>query len=217
MITQSNNAVASKCCALYSFMMHTSRSPQTTVRSMLVDTLPLLQFISAIFMIWKGLSLLADTPFPIMVVTTESMEPAFQPGDVLFIANHKRNVHVGELPVCWFQERQFPMIHRIIQVVNREHEDPGSRYVPVSIGPNDLQDANFGRVSRQLILTKGDNNALDDKLLYPEGQEYIYRSQIIGFVRAYIPFLGWPAIVLQDPTRLRGLTRMLGRATGLIQ
>jgi len=51
---------------------------------------------------------------------------------------------------------------------------------------------------RQLILTKGDNNELDDVALYPPGQKFVYRSQVIGVVRGYVPFLGWISIALKE-------------------
>jgi signal peptidase len=68
----------------------------------------------------------------------------------------------------------------------------------------------------QLILTKGDNNLIDDTTLYPEGQDYLPRNQILGFVRGYIPFIGWSVIVLQDPTRLREAVVVLFKGVGLI-
>ena len=38
-------------------------------------------------MLWKGLSVLSDSPSPIVVVLSGSMEPAFQRGDLLFLWN----------------------------------------------------------------------------------------------------------------------------------
>ncbi|KAI9375084.1 hypothetical protein BJX61DRAFT_540110 [Aspergillus egyptiacus] len=139
------------------------------------------QIVAACFMAWKALVVWTGTPFPIMIVTTESMLPAFAPGDVLFISNHHREVAIGDLPVCWLPNRAFPMIHRVHRVM---YEDQ----------------ANLDSI--QLLLTKGDNNLLDDTLLYPEGQAYLTRSQVLGFVRGYIPFIGWIVIVLQDFSRL---------------
>jgi signal peptidase I len=49
-----------------------------------------------------------------------------------------------------------------------------------------------------LVLTKGDNVPLDDVALYPEGQKWVYRDQIVGVVRGYVPFLGWIAIWLRE-------------------
>lgn len=36
---------------------------------------------------WKGLSVVSDSPSPIVVVLSGSMEPAFQRGDLLFLWN----------------------------------------------------------------------------------------------------------------------------------
>jgi signal peptidase len=49
-----------------------------------------------------------------------------------------------------------------------------------------------------MVLTKGDNNELDDVALYPRGQKYVHRDQIIGVVRGYIPKLGWITIWLNE-------------------
>lgn len=62
-----------------------------------------------------------------------------------------------------------------------------------------------------MILTKGDNNAVDDRVMYPDGQEYVFREQIIGFVRGYVPLLGWIVIGLQRITQPRELASDLIR------
>jgi signal peptidase len=46
-------------------------------------------------------------------------------------------------------------------------------------------------------MTKGDNNDLDDRSLYPPGQDYLYRREIIGSVRGHIPYVGHLPLVLQ--------------------
>lgn len=51
---------------------------------------------------------------------------------------------------------------------------------------------------RQLIVTKGDNNAFDDVSLYPPGRAFIFRDEVVGLVRGYVPFLGWMVIGLQE-------------------
>ncbi|KAJ5981354.1 hypothetical protein N7499_001634 [Penicillium canescens] len=169
-------------------------SKNTVMRTALNSILTTAQVVATCFMAWKALSLWAGTPYPVMIVTTESMVPAFAPGDILLISNHHQNVHIGDLPVCWLPDRAFPMVHRVLRVSYEEQSNP------------DLT---------QLILTKGDNNLIDDTLLYPDGQDYLLRSQIIGFVRGYIPFVGWFVIVLQDFTRLREVAATLCRAIGL--
>jgi signal peptidase len=49
---------------------------------------------------------------------------------------------------------------------------------------------------------KGDNNPVDDTTLYPDGRGYVPRSEILGFVRGYIPLLGWIVIGIQDIRRV---------------
>ena len=48
------------------------------------------------------------------------------------------------------------------------------------------------------FLTKGDNSPLDDTVLYPLTQRYLYRSDIVGSVKGYIPYLGQLALLLSD-------------------
>ena len=50
---------------------------------------------------WKGISVIADSPSPIVVVLSGSMEPAFQRGDLLFLWNRNlfKETDVGEVVV----------------------------------------------------------------------------------------------------------------------
>lgn len=74
-------------------------------------------------MTWKALSLWSDTPFPLLIVITDSMAPAFQPGDILLISNHQGAVKVGDLPVLWLAHRSLPMVHRVLRVMHQDHEE----------------------------------------------------------------------------------------------
>lgn len=66
---------------------------------------------------WKGLSVITDSPSPIVVVLSGSMEPAFQRGDLLFLWN--RNVvaetSVGEVVVYNVKGKDIPIVHRIVR------------------------------------------------------------------------------------------------------
>jgi signal peptidase len=59
---------------------------------------------------WKALALASNTPIPMVVVTSESMEPGLQRGDILLLWNRYRNLQVGDIPVIWFQDHQLPMV-----------------------------------------------------------------------------------------------------------
>ena len=51
---------------------------------------------------------------------------------------------------------------------------------------------------RQLILTKGDNNEVEDTPLYPAERSSVYREEVVGLVRGYIPYIGWPILALKE-------------------
>jgi signal peptidase len=66
---------------------------------------------------WKGLSIATDSPSPIVVVLSGSMEPAFQRGDLLFLWN--RNIfaetEVGEVVVYNVKDKDIPIVHRVVR------------------------------------------------------------------------------------------------------
>ena len=49
------------------------------------------------------------------------------------------------------------------------------------------------------LLTKGDNNAVDDTELYGPGQDYLDREKdVVGSVIGYAPFVGYVTILLSE-------------------
>lgn len=133
---------------------------------------------------WKGLSVISDSPSPIVVVLSGSMEPAFQRGDLLFLWNRNllAETDVGEVVVYNVKDKDIPIVHRVVR--------------------------KFGEGEHARLLTKGDNNAADDTELYARGQDYLERKDIIGSVFAYIPFVGYVTIMLSEHPWLK--TVMLG-------
>ncbi|KAH8801754.1 signal peptidase-like protein complex catalytic subunit SEC11 [Xylogone sp. PMI_703] len=140
--------------------------------------------LSTAFMMWKGLSVLSDSPSPIVVVLSGSMEPAFQRGDLLFLWNRNilEETQVGEIVVYSVAGKDIPIVHRVIR--------------------------KFGNGPDAKILTKGDNNLSSDEELYAKGQDFLVRSDIIGSVVGYIPFVGYVTILLSEHPWLK--TVMLG-------
>ncbi len=47
-------------------------------------------------------------------------------------------------------------------------------------------------------MTKGDNNPVDDRGLYPRGTYYLKDKQIIGKVMGIVPYAGYATIILND-------------------
>ncbi|KAI2790738.1 hypothetical protein POX_c03586 [Penicillium oxalicum] len=129
---------------------------------------------------WMTACLITGTAYPVMVVSSESMEPTFYRGDLILLWNRRHTLRAGDIPVVWFDGYPRPMVHRAIKVFDEEiNEGPLTR-------------------TRQLILTQGDNNAVDDTSLYPRGQSFVYRENVIGLVYGHVPYVGTMSLGLKD-------------------
>lgn len=71
--------------------------------------------LSTAFMLWKGLSVATNSPSPIVVVLSGSMEPAFQRGDLLFLWNRGQDTQVGEVVVYNIKGKDIPIVHRVVR------------------------------------------------------------------------------------------------------
>ena len=124
---------------------------------------------------------------PVVVVLSGSMEPAFQRGDILFLNNSVEQVGVGDVVVFKIRDRDIPIVHRILKV---HQDEPG--------GPVEL-------------LTKGDNNRVDDRGLYAPGQLWLEREDILGKAVGTLRYVGMVTIALNDyPVLKYVLVGMMG-------
>lgn len=134
--------------------------------------------VSTAFMFYKGLGVVSNSSSPLVVVLSGSMEPAFQRGDVLFLWNREHRAKVGDVVVYNVKDRDIPIVHRVM----RHHSSE----------------------KKQLLLTKGDNNPMDDIDLYSRKQLYLDReTEIVGTVKGYIPKVGYSTILLTENKQLR--------------
>jgi signal peptidase I len=187
-------------------------SSLASVRQTASQVLNFLLVLSTAFMLWKSLSVISDSPSPIVVVLSGSMEPAFQRGDLLFLWNRDKRAEVGEIVVYNVKGKDIPIVHRVVR-----------SYKPLAaatIGTEYVQSLSLSRpywLSRSgtlsppspQLLTKGDNNVADDTELYARGQSYLDREEdIIGSVRGYVPGVGYVTIMLSEHPWLK--TVMLG-------
>ncbi|CCK71443.1 signal peptidase complex catalytic subunit SEC11 KNAG_0H00270 [Huiozyma naganishii CBS 8797] len=128
------------------------------------------------YMFWEGLSLVANTHSPIVVVLSGSMEPAFQRGDILFLWNRNEQSKVGDVVVYEVAGKNIPIVHRVL----REHHS-------------------IADPSKQVLLTKGDNNAGNDIPLYANRKLYLNKQKdIVGTVKGYFPQLGYITIWVSE-------------------
>lgn len=132
-------------------------------------------------MIWKGLVVITGSESPVVVVLSGSMEPAFYRGDILFLWLGTRSFRTGEIVVFKVKGRDIPIVHRILEV--HEPEDGGTPQ----------------------ILTKGDNNPVDDRGLYNPGQLWLAPDDVLGRARGFLPYVGMITIQLTDYPLLKYL------------
>ncbi|PVI01092.1 putative signal peptidase I [Periconia macrospinosa] len=166
------------------------------LRLFLLSFHPLTHTLSFLYIAFVILRLAVSTQYPIHVVISASMAPAFFRGDILIISNNTDRIKVGDIPVVWFEDATLPMVHRAVKVVWGQRKDVNGD------GSEEMKGSGEANVE-QFVLTKGDNSPIDDVALYPWGQKFVYREQIIGVVKWYVPWLGWPAIWLQETPYLK--------------
>jgi len=145
--------------------------------------LNLLLIVCSAVMIWKGLVVLSGSESPVVVVLSESMEPAFYRGDILFLwledygrphhDYHNSSFRPGDIVVFKIKDRVVPIVHRVIEVHEKEN----------------------GNLD---ILTKGDNNLYDDRALYPGGVMWLSREDILGKAKGYLSTVGMITIYLTE-------------------
>ncbi|XP_029411822.1 signal peptidase complex catalytic subunit SEC11A isoform X2 [Nannospalax galili] len=117
--------------------------------------------VSSALMIWKGLMVITGSESPIVVVLSGSMEPAFHRGDLLFLTNRVEDpIRVGEIVVFRIEGREIPIVHRVLKIHEKQN----------------------GHIK---FLTKGDNNAVDDRGLYKQGQHWLEKKDVVGRARGY--------------------------------
>nr|VWO98601.1 DNA helicase (EC [Ganoderma boninense] len=160
------------------------------VRHVLLQILNFVSVLASGLMIWKGLGLITNTESPIVVVLSGSMEPAFYRGDLLFLTNPpNQRYETGDITVYKVPGADIPIVHRVLETHDLAQRRKG--LVPASpLAP------------RQLLLTKGDNNHVDDLELY-QGLEWLERKHIVGKVRGFLPYVGYVTIAMNDFPQLK--------------
>merc|ERR1712093_918701 len=95
-------------------------------RHVLTQALNFAMVLSTALMMWKGLSVVCNTESPVVVVLSESMEPAIQRGDLLFLTmpRHAPLKH-GDITVYQIPGTPIPIVHRVIET----HDERNDRAV----------------------------------------------------------------------------------------
>lgn len=53
------------------------------------------------------------------------------------------------------------------------------------------------------FLTKGDNNRVDDRGLYAEGQLWLTPKDVVGRARGFLPYVGMVTIMMNEYPKLK--------------
>ncbi|CAL5438825.1 unnamed protein product [Camellia sinensis] len=144
------------------------------IRQVLSQAVSLGMIVTSALIIWKGLMCVTGSESPVVVVLSGSMEPGFKRGDILFLHMSKDPIRAGEIVVFNVDGREIPIVHRVIKVHERQ---------------------DTGEVD---VLTKGDNNFGDDRLLYAQGQLWLHRHHIMGRAVGFLPYVGWVTIIMTE-------------------
>lgn len=144
--------------------------------------LNLAMIVCSALMIWKSLMVITSSESPVVVVLSGSMEPAFHRGDILFLHMGFTPFRAGDIVVFKVADRDIPIVHRVLKV--HEKED--------------------GEVD---LLTKGDNNAVDDRGLYAAGQSWINKEHVIGRAKGYLPYVRGKPVPSPSPSPSHSRTR----------
>ncbi|CCM05631.1 uncharacterized protein FIBRA_07860 [Fibroporia radiculosa] len=159
-------------------------------RHVLLQVLNFMSVLASGFMMWKGLGLVTNTESPIVVVLSGSMEPAFHRGDLLFLTNPlDQRYQAGDITVYKIPGADIPIVHRVLET----HDG-------VTIKKGRIAASRIAH--DQLLLTKGDNNYIDDLELY-QGLEWLERQHIVGKVRGFLPYVGYVTIAMNDFPQLK--------------
>lgn len=120
------------------------------------------------------LRILTGSYYPVTAVLSGSMEPTFYRGDLLFLTLSKDyEFRVGDIIVYELEGRDYPIVHRIVESL----QEPGK----------DVK-----------LLTKGDNNAHDDRVLYGSNRLWLERHNVVGVVKVGVPYVGYLSVWLSE-------------------
>ncbi|KAM3224599.1 hypothetical protein ACQJBY_057774 [Aegilops geniculata] len=146
------------------------------IRHVLTQSVTFLVIVIALLvLVPEGIMLVTGVKTPAMAVLSGSMEPGIKKGDMVFVHNMSNEpFRLGEIILFKVDGFEHPVVHRVIKV--HEHRDTG-----------EIQ-----------ILTKGDNNSVDDRFLYASGQLWLQPHDIIGRVAGYLPYAGWPTVFISE-------------------
>ncbi|CAN1216756.1 Signal peptidase complex catalytic subunit SEC11C [Linum perenne] len=144
------------------------------IRQALSHAITLGMVVTSALILWKGLMWITGSESPVVVVLSGSMEPGFKRGDILFLYMNKEPIRAGDIVVFNVEGRDIPIVHRVIEIHQQQKN---------------------GEIE---LLTKGDANPMDDRILYADGQRWLKPKSIMGRAVGFLPHVGWVTIIMTE-------------------
>jgi len=143
-----------------------------STKKIIITVIIIIIAVGSPFLVYWILQMALNTPSPLTVVVSGSMEPTYHKGDLLFLYGETpANINEGDVIVFhanhWPDPPAEPVVHRVV-------------------------DKQYDSISEQWeFKTKGDANSVEDPGWVPG-------DQVIGKVVGWIPLIGWVKILLTE-------------------
>ena len=120
-----------------------------------------------------------------VVVVSGSMEPSMFRGDIL-VLQKRDHLDIGDTIVYQLESERIPIVHRI------------SSLQEIARTPEEMKKKPRASKTKTMFVTKGDNNPVDDRGLYPKNMAYLDETLVVGHVLANIPYSGFLTLLVND-------------------
>lgn len=140
-----------------------------------------LNLLVAAWTLWAALKVASGCLTPLAVVSSGSMRPTLNKGDLVLVHGYSDIFDVGDIILFEVNGFQVPFVHRVLEVHDSTHSESLS------------------------YLTKGDNNDHSDRRYYGNDTRWLESPKIIGKVYAFLPYAGQFSLLISEFPALRVL------------
>lgn len=154
-----------------------------------------LGFLIAVFLN-RGLGVALGTPLPVVTVSSTSMVPNLNVGDISIVYG-RGEYELGDIILFEGWEAE-PIIHRIVGVVEVQAGKINVKKTQsLSLSEEDLKEygEKYLKNEGKIYITKGDGNTKCDQCY---GYKPVEKSQIFGKSIFVIPWLGWVKLFVMN-------------------
>ena len=116
----------------------------------------------------------------------------------MFLTNQDDPIRAGEIVVFKIKDRDIPIVHRVMKVHEKADGSVSIATRMISINSRASLTLHSCCLIKVEVLTKGDNNRVDDRGLYAPGQLWLQREDILGRAKGTLRYLGMVTIILND-------------------